>query len=162
VNIQADNLLNSIDNNLFSWFGKVNTSIRLPKNYSIQVSGDYQAKTILPAGSPRGNSAGGFGFGSVQTTAQGYIRPYYGVDIAIKKDFLKNNAASLTLQCSDIFRTRVYSTHAEGLGFEQDNSRRRDPQVVRLNFSWRFGKFDLALFKRKSTKGELEGEPMGQ
>jgi hypothetical protein len=96
-----------------------------------------------------------FGGGS-QPSAQGYIKPVYGADIAIKKEFLKNNAASLTLQFSDIFRSRLYATHAESQYFVQDNERRRDPQMVRLNFNWRFGKLDVSLFKRKNMKGEME------
>ena len=80
----------------------------------------------------------------------------YGADIAIRKDFLKNNAASLTLQFSDIFRTRLNSTYSSSLYFEQNYDRRRDPQVFRLNFNWRFGKIDVSLFKRKNLKGEME------
>jgi hypothetical protein len=86
-----------------------------------------------------------------------YIKPLYGVDFSIKKSFLKNNTASLTLQVSDIFRTRLNATHAESVYFVQDNERRRDPQVVRLNFNWRFGKFDVSLFKRKNMRSETEG-----
>ncbi len=156
--IKAGNLVGGADNSQFSWFAKINNSFKLPKNFSIQLSGDYQSKTLVPVNSGnRGGGGGGgmFGGGS-QPTAQGYIKPIYGVDIAIKKDFLKNNAASLTLQFSDIFRTKVYETHSETAFFIQDNSRRRDPQVVRLNFSWRFGKFDVALFKRKNMKGDIE------
>ena len=59
---------------------------------------------------------------------------------AVGYKFLKNNAASLTLQFSDIFRTRLNSTHSESKYFAQDYDRRRDPQVLRLNFNWRFGK----------------------
>ncbi len=161
--IKASNLAGTGDNNQFSWFVKLNNSFKLPKNFSIQLTADYQAKTLLPASSAgnRGGGGGGMfggggGFGQVQTTAQGYIKPVYGADFSIKKDFLKNNAASLTLQISDIFRSRVYATHAENMAFIQDNKRRRDPQVVRLNFNWRFGKFDVALFKRKNMKGEME------
>ena len=150
-------------NSQFSWFGKLNNTFKLPQNYSIQLSGDYQAKTILPAGGAgggggRGGMGGGFGgFGQSQSGAQGFIRPNYGVDIAIRKDFLKNNAASLTLQMNDIFRTKVNATFAESDFFIQDNLRRRDPQVLRLNFAWRFGKIDMSLFKRKNMKGEMEG-----
>lgn len=96
-----------------------------------------------------------FGGGS-QPSSQGYIKPIFGADLSIRKDFLKNNAASLTLQFSDIFRTRLYATHSEGPSFIQDNERRRDPQFVRLNFNWRFGKIDVSLFKRKNLKGEME------
>ena len=78
------------------------------------------------------------------------------MDIAIKKEFLKNNAASLTLQMNDIFRTQLSASHSESQYFIQDNERRRDPQVLRLNLNWRFGKFDVSLFKRKNMKGEME------
>ncbi len=159
VTIKASNLVPSGDNDQFSWFAKLNNSFKLPANYSIQLSGDYQAKTIMPAAGAGSRNSSGGGFSGLQTTAQGYIKSAYGADIAIKKDFLKNNAASLTLQMSDIFRTRVYTTHANGIGFMQDNRRRRDPQVLRLNFTWRFGKFDMALLKRKNTRNDLENIP---
>jgi len=59
---------------------------------------------------------------------------------------------------NDIFRTRRQSTYSESVFFIQDAFRRRDPQVVRINFNWRFGKFDPNLFKRKNMKGEREGQ----
>jgi outer membrane receptor protein involved in Fe transport len=165
--LEAGSALGGTKNSQFSWFGKINNSFKLPKNFSIQLSGNYQAKTILPSssgggGGGRGGMGGGMfggggGFGQSQSGAQGYIKPNYEVEIAIKKDFLKNNAASLTLQMSDIFRTKVNATHAESAFFIQDNLRRRDPQVLRLNFAWRFGKIDVSLFKRKNLKGEMEG-----
>ena len=158
--IEASNLAGTSDNSQFSWFGKINNSFKLPKKFSIQLTADYQAKTLLPASSSRGGGGGGGGFGGgfgqSQSSSQGYNRPVYGSDISIRKDFMKNNAASLTLSFNDIFRSRVYGSHAESIYFIQDNSRRRDPQVVRLNFNWRFGKFDVALFKRKNLKGEME------
>ncbi len=161
--IKAGAITGGVSTNQFSWFGKLNNNFKLPKNYSIQLSGDYQAKTILPpsssGGGGGGRGGGGFmgggGFGQ-SIGAQGYTRPNYGADIAIKKEFLKNNAASLTLQFSDIFRTKRYASHSESAYFVQDNERRRDPQMVRLNFNWRFGKFDVSLFKRKNMKGEME------
>ena len=156
--IRAGNIVGGSNDNQFSWFAKINNSFKLPKNYSIQLSGDYQAKTLV---APNGGGGGGggrgnyFGGGSLPS-AQGYIKPLYGADIALRKDFLKNNAASLTLQFSDIFRTRLNSTHSESQYFVQDYNRRRDPQVLRLNFNWRFGKIDANLFKRKNLKGEME------
>ncbi|MBK8787137.1 MAG: TonB-dependent receptor [Chitinophagaceae bacterium] len=155
--LKAGAITGGADNSQFSMFGKINNSFTLPKNFSIQLSGDYQAKTILPPNS-RGSGGGGMMmmFGGSQTGAQGYIKPNYGVDIAIKKEFMKNKAASITLQMNDIFRTKLYGTHSESQYFVQDNSRRRDPQVLRLNFNYRFGKMDVSLFKKKSMKGEMD------
>ncbi len=163
--LEAGNLPGGVDDNQLSWFAKMNNNFKLPKNFSIQLSGDYQAKTLVS----QTNSGGGFGgggggrggggmFGGGNTpSAQGYIRPLYGVDIAIRKDFLKNNAASLTLQVNDIFRTRLNSVFSQSVYFEQNAERRRDPQVLRLNFNWRFGKIDVSLFKRKNNRVDTEG-----
>ena len=78
------------------------------------------------------------------------------MDIAISKDIFKNHSGSITLEVSDIFRTRIEAIHANTPLYLQDNWRLRDPQMIRLNFGWRFGKFDLNVFKRKNMKGEQE------
>ncbi|MBL0359388.1 MAG: TonB-dependent receptor [Chitinophagaceae bacterium] len=160
--LKAGNLPGGIDDSQVSWFVKMNNSFKLPRNFSIQLSGDYQAKTLVSqsgggGGGGRGGGGGMFGGGGNTPSAQGFIRPLYGADIAIRKDFLKNNAASLTLQVNDIFRTKLNSVFSQSVYFEQNTERRRDPQVVRLNFNWRFGKIDVSLFKRKNTKIDTEG-----
>lgn len=155
---------------LTSFFVKINNTFKLPKNFTIQLSGDYQSKTVLPPGGSGGGGRGGFGggmFGGPASSAQGYVRPNYGVDMAFRYEFLKNRTASLSLNVNDIFRTRRSDIHSESSFFQQDAFRRRDPQVLRLNFNWRFGKFDASLFKRKNMRnpgdgGGMDGMNMGQ
>ena len=77
--------------------------------------------------------------------------------IAFKKTFLKNNAASVTLSFNDIFRSRKSDQHSEGVGFVQDYYRLNNPQNIRLNLSYRFGKIDMSLFKRQNLKSQGEG-----
>lgn len=163
--INGNNLESDLSNQKVSWFGKLNNTFKLPKNISIQLTGDYTSKTILPPN--RGGGGGGrfFGGGNL-STANGYTDPVYGVDIAIKKDFLKDKTASISLSMNDIFRTRIYHTFSTSnfsktIYSTQENERLRDPQMVRLNFNWRFGKFDVSLFKRKNMKGEQEGMQNG-
>ena len=57
---------------------------------------------------------------------------------------------------SDIFRSRVNEQIAFNEFFYQDYYRLSNPQLVRLNFTYRFGKMDISLFKRQS-KGQGEG-----
>lgn len=139
---------------IWSVFGKLNNNFKLPQNFTIQLSADYQSKTNLPA-----NPQQGFGPAPVnaQSSSQGYLRPFYGVDIAVKKTFLKDNAASLTLSVNDIFRTRKSDQYSEGIGFTQNYYRLYNPQLIRLNFAYRFGKMDVSLFKRKNMKNQGEG-----
>jgi outer membrane receptor protein involved in Fe transport len=154
---------------LTSYFVKVNNTFKLPKNFTIQLSGDYQSKTVLPPGGSGGGGRGFGGgmFGGPASASQGYVRPNYGVDVAVRYEFLKNRAAAVSVNMNDIFRTRRSDIHTESSFIIQDAFRRRDPQVVRVNFNWRFGKIDPNLFKRKNTRadqnaGGAEGMNMGQ
>jgi len=148
----------------WSWFTKMNNTFKVGKGLSIQLSGDYQARTVLPQSSGGGGRGGGGGGGMMwgggpQSGAQGYNLPRYGFDLAIRKEFTWKNGRSgnLTLSMNDIFRTQLFQNYSESSFFNQTNQRRRDPQVLRLNFSYRFGKFDASLFKRKNTKADQSG-----
>lgn len=134
---------------MWSWFGKFNSNFKLPSDFSIQLSAMYQSKTNLPVNTNQG-MMGPPGM-QAQSASQGYIKSFYGVDIAVKKTFLKDNAASVTLSVSDIFRTRLSDQYSYSDYFIQDYSRLRNPQMFRLTFAYRFGKIDMNLFKRKSS-----------
>ncbi|MEJ7914237.1 MAG: outer membrane beta-barrel family protein, partial [Chitinophagaceae bacterium] len=156
-----------------SSFFKLNNNFKLPKNITFQLSGEYQSKIVsAPGGSSGGGGggrSGGFGGGGGMwgggggSASQGYIRANYGVDAAIRWEFLKTKAASISLNMNDILRTKKYDSYSASfapsglLEFEQNSLRRRDAQVLRLNLSYRFGKFDANLFKRKNNRSENDG-----
>jgi len=158
----------NVNNDLTSWFSKMNNTFKLTKTLSFQFSGQYQAKTILPPGgsSSRGGGFGGpgGGFGGPQSTAQGYNLPVYDFDMALRKEWAikGGNTASLSFSVNDVFKTRVNKTYSESLYFIQNQTRVRDQQLFRLNFSYRFGKFDMNLFRRKNNKMEEGGGGMDQ
>jgi hypothetical protein len=99
-----------------------------------------------------------------QSSSQGYVKPYWSVDLAVRKAFLKNQAASVSLSISDIFRTRANEqiSQSEGI-FYQDYYRLNNPQLIRLNFTYRFGKMDMSPFKRQNMKstGTQDAMQMG-
>ena len=151
--VNTTNVTSASQGALWSMFGKFNSNFKLPKNYAIQFTTTYQSKTNLPI-----NNNGGMGgppWMQSQSSSQGYILPSWGMDLAFKKSFLKNNAAAITLSINDIFKTRVSNQYSSSAYFTQTYNRLRDPQMFRLNFSYRFGKIDASLFKRKSTRGEM-------
>jgi hypothetical protein len=160
--IDGSNIEGDLTNSQFSWFAKVNATFRAPLNFTFQLSGDYQSKTSIPQGGSSGfgggggrGMGGGFG-GTPPATLQGYVKPVYGVDFSIKKEFLKNKAAAITLSFADIFASRKYTTYYESDFFTQTSTRLRDPQFIRLNSSYKFGKFDTSVFKRKNTPNNGE------
>jgi ferric enterobactin receptor len=147
---------------LWSWFGKLNGSFKLPWKLKMQVTGFYQSKSNLPVNSNAGGPGGGPGGNAGVTSAsQGYISPFWAVDAALSKSFLKNDAASVSISISDIFRSRWTDQYSfqEGL-FNQQYDRIRDPQLVRVNFTYRFGKMDVSLFKRKNMNSSGSQDAM--
>ena len=159
--INTDNISGTSQDAMLSWFGKFNSNFKLPNNFTIQLSADYQSKTNLPVNNSQGGPGGGGPFGQAQqSSSQGYIRSFWGMDLAFRKNFLKNNAASVALTFSDIFRTRKQDQYTMGSDFTQDYYRLNNPQMVRLNFSYRFGKIDMSLFKRQNTKSSGSQDAM--
>jgi len=153
--INTDNVTQSQDA-LWSWFGKLNNTFKLPANFEVQLTGTYQSKTNLPVNENK-NVQSGPPMQQSQNASQGYIASFYGVDAAIKKSFLKNNAASVTFSVNDIFRTRWSDQYSQSDYFTQYYSRLRDPQMMRLTFAYRFGKIDASLFKRKNMGAGMQG-----
>ncbi len=156
--INAGNLAGLQNENQFSYFAKMNVDIKLPLNFSIQLNGDYQSKTIVPPNSGGGGRFGGFN--QAVSTANGYIKPIGGFDFAVKKEFFKNKAGAITFNMQDVFRTRINDAVSTSQYLVLDYARLRDPQFMRLTFSYRFGKMDMSLFKKKNMKQDQEGGGM--
>jgi len=157
--VDGTNIAADLKAEQFTWFIKENLNIRLPQNFTIQINGSYQSRTAFSFdnnGGGRGGRGGGGWGGGPSSTAQGYSNPVWFCDLSVRKDLWKRTA-SITVSMQDIFRSRISGSHTASTVFIQDNWRRRDPQLVRVNFSYRFGKFDVSLFRRKNTRQESEG-----
>ncbi len=157
--VDAQNIESQLETEQFTWFAKENLVFKLPQAFTVQLSGSYQSRTAasIDGGGGGGRGPGGGGWmGGTSNTAQGYTIPVWYVDASLRKDLWKRKG-SLTLNVQDIFRSRRTGSHSESAFFVQDTWRRRDPQLVRLSFSYRFGKFDTSLFRRKNTRVETEG-----
>ena len=148
--INTSNLNTASQDAILSWFGKWNNNFKLPGNFVIQLSADYQSKSNLPVTQAQ-NQQGPPGM-QAQSSSQGYIKPFWGVDLAVRKSFLKGQKASVTLSVNDIFRTRYNEQISQSDFFYQDYYRLNNPQTVRLNFSYRFGKMDMGNNKRKTKQ----------
>lgn len=129
--INGRNIDPSLQNSGFSWFGKVNTNLRLPKGFSLQLNGNYEAPEI---------------------EAQGTEKAVYFIDAAIRKTFL-NNKASLVLNVSDIFNTRKYTRIYDFGPYNQITYRDRETRIGNVTFTYRFGKTDVG--RRKSQGNSL-------
>lgn len=164
--IDANNTALNASNQRWSWNAKMNNDFKLPKGFTFQLNASYWGKTVLPnsGGSSSGGRGGGGGFNfSPLGSAQGYIDSRFNLDAALKKDFkAKNgNTLSIILAMNDILRTNYTKSYSETSFMNQYQKRLNNPQVLRLTVSWRFGKLDSNLFKRKNNKDIDSGDGGG-
>ena len=151
--VDASNVESDLVNDQFTWFLKENLSIQLPKSFSLQINGEYRSRAAF---SPSNGGRRYGGWRRSTNTAQGYTKENWFVDFSVRKSILKR-MGTITASIRDVFRSRKTGSFSESDFFIQDSWRLRNPQVVSLNFSYRFGKMDTSLFKRKNNKVSSEG-----
>jgi iron complex outermembrane recepter protein len=133
-------LTNSTGN---SWFGKVNTNLKLPKNFSLQVNANYESPKVI---------------------AQGSLKETYWIDVALRKNFWKNKA-TLVLNCSDIFNTHQLITIYNLTSYSETINRVRETRIGNITFTYRFGKQDKGagapggMGGRRDRSQESKGKP---
>ncbi|MCA0238856.1 MAG: outer membrane beta-barrel protein [Bacteroidetes bacterium] len=155
--VDATNVESSLKTSRMSVFVKENVQIKLPAGFSFQLNGEYRTRaSFVPVTNNDPFRPGG---PPSQNTAQGYTKSYWFVDASLRKDFWKNQA-SLTLSMQDVFASRKMGSYTATDFFTQDTGRIMNPQTLRLNFSYRFGKMDTSLFTRKNNRVSNQGSDM--
>jgi hypothetical protein len=97
---------------------KLLLNVRMPKDFSFQMTGDYNS-----------------GWASIMGT----MKPTVTFDLGVRKDFFKKQL-SVNLSATDIFNGRRMSMEVEGSNYIQEFTRKRESQVLTLNATWKFGR----------------------
>ncbi len=115
----------------YAYNAKTTLSYKFPKQFTLQVNGNYESPKIL---------------------LLGVAKEIYSMDISLNKMIGTKWIFNATL--SDVFNTRRMGTHYETPYYIQDLSRRRESRYFRLTVTYLFGKMDASIFKRgKQMKG---------
>ncbi len=127
----------TISRNTNTWSSRMNVIFNFGPNTRFQISGDYRAPSV---------------------SAQGTTTAMYGMNLAIKQDFLKNKL-SVSLNVRDVFATynRGFTTSSPGL-YSQITMWREAP-VVMLNLTYRLNNYKKDTKKDSNGNGGSE-EPM--
>ncbi len=118
----------------FNWNGNLTTNVKFTPTFSAQVRGNYR---------------------SSMKTMQGRMEPMKGVDLALKKDVLKNKG-SVTLNVRDAFNTRQFAMQNYLPNRETQFSHRWSRRMFTLSFTYRFGIQDLGKRNREQDAPEME------
>ena len=140
VKASVNNL--DLNNEGFNWEAKLITNYKIEtqqksffNNLGFQMILDYESPQVIP---------------------QGKRIAEFDVDAAIRKDFLKNKKASLTLAVSDLFNSRRWGTIYDTEQFYQDSYRRWNVRNFRLTFSYKFGDNNFSLFNTNKPRSNDE------
>ncbi|MEI6089354.1 MAG: TonB-dependent receptor [bacterium] len=127
----------TIARNTNTWSSRANVIFNFGPNTRFQISGDYSAPSV---------------------SAQGTTTSMYGMNLAIKQDFLKN-MLSVSLNVRDVFATYHRGFTTTSLGLYSENSMWREAPVVMLNLTYRLNNYKKDPKKDSNGNGGSE-EPM--
>lgn len=141
--------VNDIDlsNEGFNWEAKLTANYKITSRspifnkLSFQAMAEYESPEVIP---------------------QGKRKARFNSDFALRKDFLKDNKGSLTFAINDVFNSLRYGTIYDTENFYQDSYRRRNVRSFRITFTYKFGKNDFNLFKKRGENGNGEGMQGGE
>lgn len=115
----------------YAWNAKTTLSYKFPKQFTLQLNGNYESPKIL---------------------LLGVANQIYSMDVSLNKMIGTKWIFNATL--SDVFNTRRMGTHFETPYYIQDLSRRRESRYFRFTVTYLFGKMDASIFKRgKQMRG---------
>ncbi|MDR0558554.1 MAG: TonB-dependent receptor family protein [Prevotellaceae bacterium] len=115
----------------FSWNAKIIANLILPYSFSLQLTGDYNARQVI---------------------AQGYRNPSYSLDAGIRKVFNQSFSASISVR--DIFDSRRRHSYTSGTGFIQDSENWRMGRVASFTLTYSFGNMKAKRTEKKRTENE--------
>lgn len=119
----------------FSWNLRMMGTIGLPKAWSLQVTGMYNAKSVI---------------------AQGYRAPNYGLDAGVRKQFA-GGKWSFSLNGRDLLNSRRFHSKKWGDDFYQDSSNFRGGRQISGTLTYSFGNM-RAKKPRKMDNGGMQPE----
>ena len=122
----------------FSWNLRMMGTVALPKAWSLQVTGMYNAKSVI---------------------AQGYRAPNYGLDAGIRKQFAQGKW-SLSLNGRDLLNSRRFHSEKWGPDFYQDSSNFRGGRQITGTLTYSFGNM-RAKKPRKMDNSGMQPEYTG-
>ncbi|WP_114748172.1 TonB-dependent receptor domain-containing protein [Pleomorphovibrio marinus] len=117
--IFGDNIEEGFNNSNFSWTVNLLSSMAIPNLFTLQVQGNYRGPIVFP---------------------QGELEPFWGINAGIRKNLFNDNA-TITLNVSDIFNTRIFRIRNDDQRFVQDRMFNRETRIGTIAFTWRFGGF---------------------
>ncbi len=119
--------------NSFTWNARMQASLMLPYDISVQLTGRYRSR---------------------QVTAQGYRKSNYNIDLGVRKNFF-NKKLTVALNCRDLLNSRRWRNYTVSDDFVRHQENWRNGRSVRLTVTWNFGNNNS---KKKRMPQQQQGD----
>lgn len=130
----ADQWVSGESDEDFSWNARMMANVILPYSFSLQVTGNYNARQVV---------------------AQGYRKANYSVDAGLRKSFW-NKKLSLSVNVRDIFDSRKWHTITETGDTHVDSKSWRGGRRIGVTLTYSFG--NMKMNSRKSNRPDAGGD----
>ncbi len=138
TNLKGADIQGDFTRSAFSWNVKMISNMKLPYDIAFQTIANYQAPSI---------------------SAQGTIKAIYGIDVALKRDFLKKKQLVVAVNISDIFNIREFRMDSSNPEFNQVAYRKRESRIAMLVVTYKFGRGEAP--KKKALKSDTGNDSGG-
>ena len=127
-------------NSDFTWNVRMQASLMLPWDISLQISPRYRSR---------------------KTVAQGYRKGNFQTNIGLRKTFL-DRKLSLSLNCRDVFNTSSFDTYTSSETFTRHQKNWRSGRTLNMTLTYSFGNMKAKAPKKKvNNSANMSGEEGG-
>ncbi len=120
----------------FTWNARVQASLMLPYDISIQLNGRYSSRRAI---------------------TQGHQPARYSMDFGIRKNFL-NKLFTLSINCRDLLDSRGWKSYTSSDTFSRYQENRRNSRNLSATLTWNFGNLKNKKQGRENNGSEDEGQ----
>ena len=124
-------------NDNFTWNARMQASLRLPYDISVQTTFNYRSRQVI---------------------SQGYRKPNYGLDMGIRKNFF-NKALTLSINCRDLLDSRKWENYTSSDTFTRHQKNWRQSRNVNFTLTWNFGNMKR---KPRDNDRDRDRDQMGE
>ncbi len=120
----------------FTWNARMQASVILPYDVSMQLSGRYRSR---------------------QAISQGYRKAGYDIDLGIRKNFFQKKLV-LSVNCRDLLNSRRFRNYTSNDTFQRHQLFRRGGRNVIVTLTWNFGSSNAKKPEGREGEGEQDDQ----
>jgi outer membrane receptor protein involved in Fe transport len=123
-------------NHNFTWNARMQASVRLPYDISVQTTFNYRSRQVI---------------------SQGHRKANYGLNLGVRKNFF-NKMLTVSMNCRDLLNSRKFENFTSSDTFTRYQRNRRQSRTFNFTVTWNFGN----MKQKKQDRDRDDDSPNGQ